>query len=95
MASWAARIPQVRNHLHMTPGQLGVVLLCIAIGSLVSLPLSGLIVARFGEARTVAAMALLECFGLVVAASVTSWASCRCASGWCCSGWATAAGTSR
>ena len=68
MASWAARIPQVRNHLHMTPGQLGVVLLCIAIGSLVSLPLSGLIVARFGEARTVAAMALLECFGLVVAA---------------------------
>ncbi len=43
------------------------VLLCIAIGSLVSLPLSGLIVARFGEARTVAAMALLECLGLVVA----------------------------
>jgi fucose permease len=67
MASWAARIPQVRDHLHMTPGQLGVVLLCIALGSIVSLPLSGAIVAHFGEARTVVAMSLLECGGLAIA----------------------------
>lgn len=67
MASWASRIPQIRDHLDISPGQLGIILLCIAIGSIISLPSSGVIVARFGEARTVAAMALLECVGLCLA----------------------------
>ena len=67
-ASWAARIPQVRDRLALSPSELGLVLLSVAAGSLVALVLSGSIVARFGSRRTVAAMALLLCAGLLAVA---------------------------
>jgi MFS family permease len=68
MASWASRIPQVRDRLGLAPAQLGLVLLAIAAGSILSLVLSGHIVARFGSRRTVTAMAVL----LTVAVSVVA-----------------------
>ena len=58
-ASWASRIPQIRDGLHLKPSALGLVLLAIAGGSLVALPLSGLVIARVGSRRTVRAMATL------------------------------------
>jgi predicted MFS family arabinose efflux permease len=67
-ASWAARIPQVRDRLHLSPSELGLMLLSIAGGSLIALPLSGPIVHRLGPSRTVASMALLLSAGLGVAA---------------------------
>jgi predicted MFS family arabinose efflux permease len=67
-ASWASRIPQVRDRLGVTPGELGLILLCIALGSLVALPTSGVVVGRFGEARTVASMAVTLAVGLAIAA---------------------------
>jgi predicted MFS family arabinose efflux permease len=57
MASWATRIPQVRDGLGLNPSRLGMVLLAIAAGSIVSLVLAGHIVARFGSRATVSAMA--------------------------------------
>nr|BFE77127.1 hypothetical protein GCM10020092_104280 [Actinoplanes digitatis] len=57
MASWATRIPQVRDELGLNPSRLGLVLLAIAAGSIVSLVLAGQIVARFGSRGTVTAMA--------------------------------------
>ena len=57
MASWASRIPQIRDALHLTPSRLGLVLLSMALGSIVSLVLAGHIVARFGSRATVATMA--------------------------------------
>jgi MFS family permease len=67
-ASWASRIPQVRDRLHLEPGQLGLLLLSLAIGSLIALPLAGLAVARFGERRTVTASSLLVAAGIAVIA---------------------------
>jgi predicted MFS family arabinose efflux permease len=67
-ASWAARIPQVRDRLGVTPGQLGLILLCIAIGSIVALPTSGLVVSRIGEARTVSVMSVVLAVGLAATA---------------------------
>ncbi|MCP2321562.1 MFS family permease [Hamadaea flava] len=67
-ASWAARIPQVRDQLELEPATLGLVLLAIAAGSLLALPLSGPVVTRFGSAKTVAAMALLLALALTVVA---------------------------
>jgi predicted MFS family arabinose efflux permease len=58
-ASWAARIPQVRDALELSPSALGLVLLAIAAGSIVALVMSGKMVARFGSRRTVGAMAAL------------------------------------
>jgi MFS family permease len=58
-ASWASRIPQVRDRLHLTSAELGLVLLTLAAGSITALLLAGVIVSRFHSRRTVIAMAAL------------------------------------
>lgn len=67
-ASWASRIPQVRDALEASPSTLGLVLLAVALGSLVALPLAGVLVTRIGTARAVAGMALCVAAGLLVVA---------------------------
>jgi MFS family permease len=67
-ASWASRIPQVRDRLHLDSAELGLVLLAIAAGSLIALPLSGPIVARFGSRRTVRTLALVDGVAVAVVA---------------------------
>lgn len=69
IASWAARIPQVRDHFHLSPSALGLVLLAIAAGTLVTLPLSGVMIHRFTSRRTVMATALLASVALMIAAA--------------------------
>jgi MFS family permease len=64
LASWASRIPQVRDGLGVTPAGLGLILLAAAIGSLIAMPLSGMVVTRLGEARTVTVMSLILAVGL-------------------------------
>jgi MFS family permease len=63
-ASWAARIPQVKAQLGLSASQLGLVLLAIAVGSLISLPGAGPLVVRLGSRRTVRAVAFLAAAGL-------------------------------
>ena len=67
-ASWASRIPQVKEQLGLDPGSLGLVLLAAAVGAVIALPLSGPIVNRFGSRRTVAAGAVLAGAGLATVA---------------------------
>jgi MFS family permease len=68
LASWASRIPQVKARLDLDPSQLGLLLLSLAAGSVLSLPLAGPIVARFGSRRTVMATGVLGGLGLIVVA---------------------------
>jgi predicted MFS family arabinose efflux permease len=65
-ASWAARLPALRDHLGLTPGRLGLVILCVALGSLISLPTTGFVVNHIGEGRTVAIMSSTLAAGLVL-----------------------------
>jgi predicted MFS family arabinose efflux permease len=67
-ASWASRIPQVKQRLELDPAQLGLLLLALAAGAVIALPLSGAVVGRFGSRRTVATMAVLGGAGLVIVA---------------------------
>jgi fucose permease len=67
-ASWASRIPQVRDGLRLSPGSLGLLLLSIAAGSVISLPLAGTVVARLGAARTIAVTGILSAVGLATTA---------------------------
>jgi MFS family permease len=67
-ASWASRIPQVRDRLELQPSELGLILLAIALGSVLALPLSGPVITRLGSRRTVTAMALLHAAGLAIVA---------------------------
>lgn len=63
-ASWASRLPTVRDELGLAPDQMGVILLVGACGSLLSLPVTGRIVAAIGSRLTVIAGAMLAALGL-------------------------------
>jgi MFS family permease len=67
-ANWAARIPQVRQHFHLQPSTLGLVILAIAAGSVVSLPLSGPLIAWLGPRRAVSMTAVVLSAGLAIVA---------------------------
>jgi MFS family permease len=68
-ASWASRIPAVKAKLGLTPRELGLVLLAIAAGSVLALPSSGPVVARFGSRRTVTVMAIVGGAGFLIIAA--------------------------
>lgn len=67
-ASWAARIPQVRTKLGVNPGQLGLILLAMACGAIIAMPLSGWVVTHIGTARAVAVMSLITAAGVATVA---------------------------
>jgi predicted MFS family arabinose efflux permease len=71
-ATWASRIPQIRDRLDLGSAELGLVLLSVAVGSLVALPLAGAIVDRWGSRRTVAGMAALLTVALFALAGGTA-----------------------
>lgn len=67
-STWAARLPAVRDGLDLSANQMGLLLLVGSFGSLVALPLSGLVVTRIGAARAVLGFAVLNALGLATAA---------------------------
>lgn len=72
-ASWAARIPAVTEILNITSGQMGTLLLCAAVGSLIALPTAGWVVGRIGTANAVRMSGLLAALaGVGVALSLTA-----------------------
>jgi MFS family permease len=69
-ASWASRIPDIKQFLHLSDGGLGAVLLALPVGLLISLPFSGWLVTHFGSRQMVIPAAvsyalLLPLLGLV------------------------------
>ncbi len=68
-ASWMSRVPDVKQTLDITAGQLSLLLLAISIGSLCGLPLAGRIARRLGASATVRLGALVALPGIVLAAA--------------------------
>jgi MFS family permease len=58
-SSWASRIPNIQQHLHLDNASLGGVLLGLPVGLLTSLPLAGWLVARFGSRPIAISAAIL------------------------------------
>ena len=52
-ASWASRIPDVKQMLHLSNGQLGSVLFAIPIGQLLMMAFSGVLVSKFGSKKMI------------------------------------------
>lgn len=48
-ASWASRIPDIQVKLQLNSAALGGILLCLPVGLLCSLPISGFLVAKYGS----------------------------------------------
>lgn len=68
-ASWASRIPDIKNTLHMNDAALGGVLLAIPMGQLSAMALSAFLVSKLGSKRMLISAALfyplaLVCLGL-------------------------------
>ena len=68
MATWASRIPAVRDALDLGPAHLGLLLLAVSLGSLTALPTTGNAVQRFGARRVVMFAATVEGVGLLLLA---------------------------
>lgn len=58
-ASWASRIPIIKANLQLTEAQLGTVLLMLPIGQLMTMPISGKLVSKYGSHRLMPIGALL------------------------------------
>jgi MFS family permease len=65
-ASWISRIPDTRDALDLENGQLGLLLLAIAAGSVVAMPTAGTVIERFGTIRVIQAAGLSNLTGLVL-----------------------------
>ena len=71
-ATWVSRLPAVRDRIDAGTAELGLALLCIGLGSLVTMPFTGRLCARFGSRRIVLATALPCCAMLALLAHVPS-----------------------
>lgn len=61
LASWLSRIPQIQANLTMSEGQLGLVLMGLAVGVLTALSMVGGLIARFGSRAVTAGGGALVC----------------------------------
>ena len=71
-ASWAPLVPVLRERLAIGDNVLGLLLLCIGIGSLVTMPLSGALSARLGCRRVLVATGILFACTLLAVTLVDS-----------------------
>jgi predicted MFS family arabinose efflux permease len=72
MAAWAPLVPFAKARVGLHEGGLGLLLLCLGAGSIVTMPLAGALAARMGCRVVVAGAALLLCLALPLLASVSS-----------------------
>ncbi|WP_432547305.1 MFS transporter [Kineococcus sp. SYSU DK004] len=67
-STWISRIPTVREDLGLSNSQLSFLLLALSVGSVLTMPLAGLVVMRLGRVRTVTAGVLAVATGLLTVA---------------------------
>ena len=72
IATWMSRLPDVKQHLGLTPGGLSVLLLALSAGAVAGLPTAGRVVARLGATTTVRLGACVALPGAVVAAAAVA-----------------------
>jgi len=67
LASWASRIPAVKQSLHASTSELGILILCVAIGSISGLIASSHVIALVGARHTILLSLLIGAVGFAVA----------------------------
>ncbi len=65
MSAWAPLIPFVKTRLEIGESTLGLLILCFGIGSLLAMPVTGLLVNRYGCRRVITTTLFLTCVSLV------------------------------
>ena len=70
VAAWAPLVPFAKARANLDEGTLGLLLLCLGIGSILAMPASGPLVARFGCRRLIVASSVVMCLTLPLLAVV-------------------------
>lgn len=73
-ANWTSRLPELQRFFGLNNAELGSMLFCIALGSMVSMPFAGWLGSKFGSDKIVKIVSLLFCITIpLVALSQNAW----------------------
>ncbi|MHC8376345.1 MFS transporter [Pseudomonas sp. MDT1-16] len=72
IAAWAPLVPYAKARAELDEGTLGLLLLCLGVGSILAMPMAGMLATRFGCRRVVSAGVLLICAALPMLATVST-----------------------
>ncbi|MGE8098204.1 MFS transporter [Pseudomonas fluorescens] len=72
IAAWAPLVPYAKARAGLDDGTLGVLLLCLGVGSILAMPMAGMLASRFGCRRVLSGGTLLICLALPLLATVSS-----------------------
>jgi len=72
IAAWAPLVPYAKARAGLDEGMLGLLLLCLGVGSILAMPLAGVLASRFGCRRVTIGGTLLICVALPLLATVSS-----------------------
>jgi len=71
--SWITRLPEIKNHLQLSDGDLGLALLGMPLGSLIIMPFMGWFTQRWGSGRITLLCGILFCFVSITPVLATSY----------------------
>ncbi|WP_104910550.1 MFS transporter [Pseudomonas sp. LG1D9] len=72
IAAWAPLVPYAKARAQLNEGTLGLLLLCLGVGSIIAMPVAGALASRFGCRRVLSAGTILLCVALPMLATVSS-----------------------
>ncbi|KAA0959620.1 MFS transporter [Pseudomonas sp. ANT_H12B] len=72
IAAWAPLVPYAKARAGLDEGTLGLLLLCLGVGSILAMPMAGILATRFGCRRVATGGTLLICVALPLLATVSS-----------------------
>ncbi|MGY2374028.1 MFS transporter [Pseudomonas sp. SDO524_S393] len=72
IAAWAPLVPYAKARAQLGEGTLGLLLLCLGVGSIIAMPLAGILASRYGCRRVLTAGTLMICLALPMLATVSS-----------------------
>ncbi|CNI23407.1 MFS transporter [Yersinia pekkanenii] len=64
MAAWAPLVPFAKERIGLSDGSLGLLLLCIGVGSMLAMPLTGMLTAKWGCRATILLAGAVLCLDL-------------------------------
>jgi MFS family permease len=71
-ATWASLVPYAKSRAGLDDGTLGLLLLCLGVGSILAMPATGALVAKFGCRKVLIAATLVICTALPALSIVSS-----------------------
>ncbi|WP_339528270.1 MFS transporter [Pseudomonas mucidolens] len=72
IAAWAPLVPYAKARAQLDEGTLGLLLLCLGVGSIIAMPAAGALASRFGCRKVLSGGTLLICLALPLLATVSS-----------------------